>query len=650
VDAKIAFAQGGEIQLSDLPVYTREPAESEPPFSFVYGGKHSSGFLGTWKLQRSTMTLDEHRTRHLLSYADPPTGLMVRLDSVEYHDFPVVEWTLYFKNTGSQDSPILERIRSMDLGFVCAKDARAILRFTGGSGGMYGEFAPQEARLDPLTTLQYTPREGRASDPLLPFFNLDFSGGTGVIVGMGWPGQWEAIFTRDQDHRVVVRTGLEFNHFRLHPGEEIRGPLVTLLFWSGDWIDDQNVWRRWLVGHNLPRPGGKPLDPLISFSTVYPPGSLETQSEEKQKVFIDRYQQENIKLDEVDNAFYPDADNAWGFPECSVFPSGMDGEQMHNLLGVLFQQTHWANFKQSNRRTYSEVRATHSFAAPYPFVLYSDIYEQEQYIRMVANSGFGGVLWSPELREAKSDEDLLRRLQLSVFAALTHVDGWQIKNPPWMQYDIEKNNKDEFLPQAAELEAKCRKLLQVRMSLIPYLYSQFVRYRQEGVPPFRALVVDYPADKETYKIDNEFLAGDSLLVAPMIAGQSQRSVYLPAGDWYCFWTYKKYAGGQRYEVTPPMERIPVFVKGGRILPLAKPVDAVAADTCFEVTAYVFGDSAENFVLYEDDGLSYDFEKGRYNTVALSWTAKEGGQVKRMGQYEGQKYNVVKWVKVNDAMM
>ena len=76
-----------------------------------------------------------------------------------------------------------------------------------------------------------------------------------MIVVVGWPGQWAATFTRDKENRLRIRAGQELTHFKLLPGEEVRTPLIVLQFWKGDWIRAQNVWRRWMMAHNMPKPG-----------------------------------------------------------------------------------------------------------------------------------------------------------------------------------------------------------------------------------------------------------------------------------------------------------------------------------------------------------------------------------------------------------
>ena len=350
---------------------------------------------------------------------------------------------------------------------------------------------------------------------------------------------------------------------------------------------------------------------------------------------------ETVKLDECDNQ--PVSAKPWSFPECSTFPSGLDGEQMHGLLGVLYQQTMWETPKKNNRRSYNSVRASHALAAPLPFVLYSDSYDHRAYVRGIAKSGFSGLLWAPELRDARSIEDLYRRVETIVFSAQTLVNCWYMKNPPWLQINTDKSNRGELMPERAEVTAVVRRLFELRMSLIPYLYSAFAEYQANGTAPFRAVVMDYPHDTNTWQLDDEYLVGPSLLVAPIFADQKSRAVYLPEGEWFDFWTGERLPGGRKMDVTKPVDQIPVYVKSGTLLPLAKPVECVKPGTCFDLTVRVYGSHPAALPLYEDDGVSYDYEKGMQNKIILSWSPEKGGQIEKSGNYPGpDRYKVEAW--------
>jgi alpha-D-xyloside xylohydrolase len=340
-----------------------------------------------------------------------------------------------------------------------------------------------------------------------------------------------------------------------------------------------------------------------------------------------------FKLDECDSSDYT---GAWSFPNCSEFPSGMDGEQMHSMLGKLYQETVFSTFEKNNKRTYSEVRASHALAAPLPFVLYSDLYAHKDFIRGVVNAGFSGLLWSPEVRHATCVEDLVRRLQTVVFSPQALVNAWYISSPPWLQYNRQKNLDGEFLENYEEVQEMCRKIFEIRMTFLPYLYSAYAKYYFEGIPAFRALVMDYPLDENTYNLDDEYMMGDSILVAPVVEGENKREVYLPQGYWYNYWTNEKLEGGKTISIEVPLEIIPVFVKEGTMIPVAKPVEFITKDTVFEVTIKGYGENLEVLELYEDDGISFDFEKGYYNVIKVK-ALEDRLQVERNGNFERVRY-------------
>jgi alpha-D-xyloside xylohydrolase len=351
-----------------------------------------------------------------------------------------------------------------------------------------------------------------------------------------------------------------------------------------------------------------------------------------------------FKMDECDNSNIAFGSNAWSFPELSRFPSGIDGEQMHQLFGLLYQKTIFDQYKKSNVRTYLDVRASNDFASSYPAALYSDSYDHDQYIKGVLNSGFSGMLWSPEVRESISLKDFMRRSQTAVLSAQTLFNSWYLKNPPWLQINIKDNNEDKLMGNAKEVEADIRKLFEFRMSLIPYLYNAFAEYHFRGIPPFRALVMDYPEDKNTFNLSDEYMIGSGILAAPLTEKADERKVYLPAGNWYDFNTNKKYEGGKVYTIKPGLTELPIFIKEGTILPLAKPVEHVSPDTKFEITCFVYGADKTSGKLFEDDGITFDYEKGSFNTIDLFWS-KSKGSIKRSGLYKNSRYLIRKWVLV-----
>lgn len=369
------------------------------------------------------------------------------------------------------------------------------------------------------------------------------------------------------------------------------------------------------------------------------------------KIFADYHKQTFVdkgisafKMDECDNSNIGTGGAVWCFPELSQFPSGIDGEQMHQLFGSLYFKTMYDNYKKANRRSYFNIRSLYDFASSFPASLYSDTYEHKEYIRMISNAGFSGLLWSPEVRESANLPELFRRTQTAILSSQTVFNSWYLKNPPWLQINIDKNNRGELLFNAREIESKIKTLLNFRMSFIPYLYTAFAKYNHEGIPPFRALVVDYPEDKATYNVWDEYMIGDNVLAAPLIDSASSRKVYLPKGNWFDYNTNKVYVGGQSYTIETGLDQIPIFIKEGTILPIAKPVEHVESDTKFEITCYVYGPGNASASLFEDDGVTFDFEGGQSNELTLSWQNGKG-RISRKGNFKPEKFIIKRWVKI-----
>lgn len=263
------------------------------------------------------------------------------------------------------------------------------------------------------------------------------------------------------------------------------------------------------------------------------------------KIFAD-YQRKTLvdagvdgfKLDECDSSDYT---GSWSFPLSSRFPSGMDGEQYHSMFGLLCCQVLMEAL--GDRKTLSEVRNMGALAASYPFVLYSDLYNHKDFIRGVTTAPFSGLLWSPELRDAGSKEELLRRLQVVVFSVQCLINAWYCPDLPWREFGCE----DEV-----------RQLLKLRVRLIPRLQESFRIYKATGKPPIRSLVMDYTDDPEVLSMDDEYLFCEDLLVAPIAAGEGDtRQVYLPSGEWVDFFTEEPVDAGWHSVTT---DNIPVYRK------------------------------------------------------------------------------------------
>jgi alpha-glucosidase len=185
-----------------------------------------------------------------------------------------------------------------------------------------------------------------------------------------------------------------------------------------------------------------------------------------------------------------------------------------------------------------------------------------------------------------------------------------------------------------------RKYLKLRYQLLPFLYTTLEEAHTTGVPLFRPLMLNYQGDPNTYNLDDEFMIGNDLLVAPIVRPDvTARLVYLPQGLWYDYWTNKKYEGGTMIGVDAPLETVPMFVRGGAILPLGPTMNYVGEKRVDPLTFAIYPDQkgSASMTLYEDDGLSPAYEQGAFRRTTFQAKRVANGYVVSMNTPQGQ-YN------------
>jgi alpha-D-xyloside xylohydrolase len=324
------------------------------------------------------------------------------------------------------------------------------------------------------------------------------------------------------------------------------------------------------------------------------------------------------KLDEVDEIT----------PEHALFPSGLSGDQMRQIHGMVMQKMQMEAFRAMNRRTYGLVRGSNAGASSYPFALYSDGYSHRGFVQMVATASLSGVLWCPEVRSGASDEDWVRRFATIVFAPTMQLNGWSSGLTPWSK--------------PASTDA-VRSLLKLRNRLLPYLYTAFAEYQRSGIPPIRHMILE---PGYTAEVADQFMFGPSILVTPMFAGERSRKVVLPQGKWFDFYTGKLAGDGATITVSAPLDQVPLFVKDGGIVPLMAAVNSVRRQqgpVALEVRHY--GTQEASYHLYDDDGETFDYEKGVSSLQELR-VVREAGTLKGVaGKPVGPwkaRYGVIDW--------
>jgi alpha-glucosidase len=165
-----------------------------------------------------------------------------------------------------------------------------------------------------------------------------------------------------------------------------------------------------------------------------------------------------------------------------------------------------------------------------------------------------------------------------------------------------------------EAEEITRNYIQLRYNLMPYIYSSFYESTQNGLPVSRTLAINYTHDKNIYEgtFQNQYLFGNSIMVAPFVSYVDLGKVYLPKGNWYDFYNDKPFKGSEQITVETPIDRLPLFVKGGSIIPVQSPIQSMKEKPSDTLMIHIYkGEESNKLVYYEDDGETYDNEKGTF---------------------------------------
>jgi len=252
----------------------------------------------------------------------------------------------------------------------------------------------------------------------------------------------------------------------------------------------------------------------------------------------------------------------------------------------------------------------------------------EAQIGLGLNMGLSGVpYWGTDTGgfypSTPADGELFARwFQFAAFTPIFRAHGWT-----WR----------EHLPWAygPEIEAICRKYLELRYRLMPYTYTLPYAAHRAGLPLMRPLVLDYPDDANSWECASEYFWGDAILVAPVTrAGAERWPVYLPKGVWYDFWTGEAYQGGRGVSVAAPLDRLPLFIRAGAILPMGPLVQHLSGYRPEQLTLLVYPEQRSTFTLYEDDGETNAYRHGHFATTTIECLKSDAEVVCRIGAPEG----------------
>lgn len=306
------------------------------------------------------------------------------------------------------------------------------------------------------------------------------------------------------------------------------------------------------------------------------------------------------------------------------------GERFRNVYPLKVSETVYEGLRKDdpNRRGMIFTRSGFSGIQRYGSVLWSgDVGNDWKTLRYQIASGLNfvatGLPWwtydaggffrpGDQYTNADYIERLIRWVQTSTFLPLMRVHGYMSNTEPW------NYGKDA--------QRIITDYIKLRYRLFPYIYSEAAKVSMEGYTLMRPLVFDFPTDNQALEQVNEYMFGSSILVNPVTdKGVTTWRTYLPKQEtgWYDFWTGKWYAGDQWVDVAVNIEKMPIFIKAGSILPMGQDKQSVVEKKKREpITLTIYPGADATFTLYEDEGDNYNYESGKYSLIKFSWDDKK----------------------------
>lgn len=303
---------------------------------------------------------------------------------------------------------------------------------------------------------------------------------------------------------------------------------------------------------------------------------------------------------------------------------GGSAAAVHNLNALHMQQAVFDAQQQfaPQQRAFILSRAAFPGSQRYGTALWSGDVDMtfaalRKQVALGLNVGLAGIpIWGSDIGGfgfgGKCTAELYARwFQFGAFCPLFRPHGDQTElREPW-QFGL-------------EIETICRKYLQLRYRLLPYIYSALRNACVDAVPIMRAMVWDFPQDPEVHNLGDQYLFGREILVAPILAeGATERSVYLPGGAWFDFWTDEIYSGPRHMTAQAALDTLPLFVRRGAIIPMGPEVQYSSEQPLDPLTLEIYPGADGSFNLYEDDGETNAYQNGAYaETCFRIWEAQD----------------------------
>ncbi len=314
---------------------------------------------------------------------------------------------------------------------------------------------------------------------------------------------------------------------------------------------------------------------------------------------------------------------SWGNRPPDLIEFNMDGNngthlEAHNIYGMQMSRATLEGVNQLKKgRSFILTRAAFAGTQRYSAVWTGDNVASDEHMllsaRIVASMGLSGFSFAgPDVGGfigKRTPELFARWLSQGVFT-------------PFFRNHSSHNTRDhEPWAYGEQVEHISKKYLELRYQLLPYLYSTFYESSRSGLPISRSLAMDYTFDDKIYNhsYQNQYLFGPAFLIVPTESTQKFSKVYLPEGRWFHYWSGQAYEGNQSIIVDAPLDKLPVFVKEGAIIPMQSTVQYTSQSASDTLDIHVYkGSEKTSFEYYEDDGTSFDYRKGGFYKRSLKY--------------------------------
>jgi alpha-glucosidase (family GH31 glycosyl hydrolase) len=322
-----------------------------------------------------------------------------------------------------------------------------------------------------------------------------------------------------------------------------------------------------------------------------------------------------------------------------------EGDPLDPVSRLVRNRMYWEGpqIDRPNERPYALHRNGYAGMQRYASFLWSgDVYSTwetlKTHIPIALNTALSGIpYWGTDIggfvpTPEFTAELYLRWFQFGSFCPLfrSHGRAWKLRLPwEWNTGDPGPTEIDRYngaaIPDSnqlhdARVEAICRKYLELRYRMLPYLYSAVHECTTSGMPIMRPLWLHFCDDPKAVACEDEYLWGRNLLVAPVVEkGATSRTVYLPKGGWYDFWSGEHFEGGREISRAVDLETTPLYARAASVLPLGPVKQYVSEEKDEPLSILIYPGADASFLLYEDDGASFNFRNGEWMGLELAWS-------------------------------